>query len=217
LAAAAPPADGDRVSTLSLDERQRVEAAVAAAETRTSAEFAVVVARASDPYAAFPLFWSAILALVAGGVVALAVPSLSGAAIFAIQASLFVVTGLILQVQPLRYWLVPHAIRHEHARRLARLQFGALVQDRTQGDVGLLLFLSLAERHVEILVDRALADRIAQPVWQTIIDDLVPEVRAGRVAAGLVAAIQRCTALLEKHFPAAPGSQNEIPDRVTEV
>lgn len=84
LAAAAPPAGGDRVSALSPNERQRVETAVAAAETRTSAEFAVVVARASDHYAAFPLFWSAILALVTGGVVALAIPSMTGATTFAI-------------------------------------------------------------------------------------------------------------------------------------
>jgi len=33
---------------LSLEERNRIEAAVTAAETRTSAEFAVAVARASD-------------------------------------------------------------------------------------------------------------------------------------------------------------------------
>lgn len=198
-------------------DRQRIEAAVAAAETRTSAEFAVVVAQASDHYAAFPLLWSALLALVAGGAVALVLPRASGGMVFAIEALLFVAGGLIFYTRPLRFRLVPAAIRNEHASRLARLQFAALVHERTPGEVGLLVFVSLAERHVEILVDRGIADRIAETAWQKIIDAFVAEVRGGRVADGLMTAVERCTSILEQAFPAVPRSHNEIPDRVTEI
>ena len=48
------------VRHLSPEERARIEAAVTAAEKRTSAEFAVVVARQSDEYAFFPLLWAAL-------------------------------------------------------------------------------------------------------------------------------------------------------------
>lgn len=202
---------------LSPAQRNLVEAAVAAAETRTCAEFAAVVAQASDQYAAFPLLWSALLALVGGGTVALALPSTTSIMIFAIQASLFVVAGFVLYIKPLRFGLVPTAIRLEQARRLARLQFAALVQQRTRGSVGLLLFVSLAERHVEILVDRAIADRIPETAWQKVIDDFVAQVRAGRVVEGLIAAVEACTKILEEHFPADPASPNEIPNLVTEL
>ncbi|MBY0509378.1 MAG: TPM domain-containing protein [Rhodospirillaceae bacterium] len=202
---------------LSPEERTRIEAAVAAAETHTSAEFALVVAQASDHYAAFPLLWSAVLALAAGGAIAITLPSTSGAVIFAIQATLFVAACLILHARPLGFRMVPAAVRQEHARRLARLQFASLVQERTHGDVGLLLFVSLAERHVEILVDRGIADRISETAWQKIIDDFVAAVRAGRVTEGLIAAVAGCATVLETYFPAAPGNHNEIPDRVTEI
>lgn len=205
------------MSKLSAQDRQRIETAVAAAERRTRAEFAVVVAAASDHYAAFPLLWSAVLALVAGGTVALALPTTSGATVFAIEATLFIALGFVLYLKPLRFHLVPATVRHEHAGRLARLQFTALVHDRTRGDIGVLLFVSLAERHVEILVDRGIADRIPVAAWQKVVDDFIAAVRNGHVADGLVAAVEGCTAVLETHFPAASGQRNEIPDRVMEI
>lgn len=217
LEAAAPPVAGDGMARLSDKDRQSIEATVAAAETRTSAEFALVVAQASDHYAAFPLLWSALLALVAGGAVALALPSTSGGMTFAIQAILFVGGGLLFYSKPLRFRLVPAAIQHEHASRLARLQFAALVHERTPGEVGLLVFVSLGERHVEILVDRGIAGRIPETAWQRVIDEFVAQVRGGHVAEGLIAAVERCTSILEQHFPATPRSHNEIPDRVTEI
>ena len=202
---------------LSSVDRARIEAAVTAAETRTSAEFAVVVAQSSDHYAAYPLLWSAVLALVAGGAVAVALPYTSAAMTIAVQAAVFVVSSLVLHVHALRVRLVPGSVAIEHARRLAQLQFAALVQDRTHGDIGLLLFVSLAERHVEILVDRGIADRIPQSAWQGIVDEFVAAVRGRQLVEGVVTAVERCTSVLEQQFPAKPGARNEISDRVTDI
>lgn len=202
---------------LSAEERNRIETAVAAAEARTCAEFAVVVAQASDDYAAFPLLWSALLALLVGGGIAIAAPGMSVGTTFAMQATVLVVAGLLLYLRPLRVRLAPTAVQQTHAMRLARLQFAALVHERTRGGMGLLLFVSLAERHVEILVDRGIAERIPETAWQNVIDDFVGEIRAGHVAQGFIAAVQGCTAVLEQHFPSASGDHNEIADRVTEI
>jgi putative membrane protein len=202
---------------LSSEDKQRIEKAVTAAESQTSAEFVVVVAHASEQYAAFPLLWSALVALVVGGGTALALPNVSGRMIFIIEAILFVVSGLVLYTKPLRFRLVPNAIRTECARRVARLQFGSLVHERTRGEAGLLLFVSLAERHVEILVDRGIASRVPQPVWEKIVEDFVIDVRAGQTIEGILATIERCTSVLREHFPTIPGDRNEIVDHVTEI
>ena len=66
---AAAHRDGGDMTRLSETDKTRIEAAVAAAEVRTGAEFAVTVARASDRYAAFPLAWSTGLALAAGSAI----------------------------------------------------------------------------------------------------------------------------------------------------
>ena len=202
---------------LSPEERDRIEAAVAAAEKRTSAEFAVVVARASDDYALFPLLWAALLALVTGGAIAIATPMLSVGISFAIQAGAFFTASLLLHLPFLRPRLVPPSVQRECADRLARLQFASLVNEQTRGDVGLLLFVSLAERHVEILADNGIAARIPQAAFQNIIDAFIRDVHQGKIADGFIAAIERCTLLLQQHFPARPDDPDEIANRVTEI
>jgi putative membrane protein len=92
---------------LSADERNRIEAAVSAAETRTSAEFAVVVARASDDYALYPLLWAGLLALLTGGVIAIATPAIGVSLSFAAQAGVFIAAGLLFQLKILRPRLAP--------------------------------------------------------------------------------------------------------------
>jgi len=202
---------------LSAEERNRIEAAVTAAETRTSAEFAVVVARASDDYAPFPLLWAGLLALVTGGVIAIAGPMTSVSLGFAIQAGVFIAAGLLLQLKNLRPRLAPPATQREYAARLAKLQFASLVNERTHGDVGVLLFVSLAERYVEILIDNGIAARIPQTAFQNIIDAFINEVHQGRIAAGFIAAIEACAGILEQHFPARPEEPDEIANKVTEI
>jgi putative membrane protein len=131
--------------------------------------------------------------------------------------TLFAVGSVAFYTKPLRFLLVPAAILKEHAGRLARLQFAALVHDRTPGDVGLLLFVSLAERHVEILVDRGISDRIPTATWQKIVDDFVEKVRAGRTTEGIIGAIESGTTILAQHFPPIPGAPGAISDRLTEL
>jgi putative membrane protein len=202
---------------LSESDRAKVEAAVAAAERRTGAQFALVVAHASDEYAPYPMLWSAVIALIVGDAVALIRPELGTWWIVALQAALFIVADVILHLRPLRYHLVPNRVRKAHATRLARLEFAARVQNRTASDVGLLLFVSAAERHVEILVDRGIAARIDQKLWEKIVADFVATVGAGQIAAALINAVEACTALLERHFPPQPGTEATIPGTVTEV
>ena len=49
--------------------------------------------------------------------------------------------------------------------------------------------------------------------WQAAIDALTSHMRAGRIAAGFSAAIERCGAVLAAHAP-PDGSPNELPDRL---
>jgi putative membrane protein len=200
-------------------DRARVEAAVRAAEQRTSAQFAVVVAHASDAYALYPVLGAALLALVIGDIAALAWPDLGTWWIVAIQAAIFVIADLVLHAKALRFRLVPTKVKCTHAARLARLQFAGLVHDRTKGDVGVMLFVSEAERHVEILVDRGIAARIPETAWQAVVADFVAKVAAGQVAEALIGAVTGCTAILEQHFPPVPGigGAPELSGTITEI
>jgi putative membrane protein len=205
------------MTVLSPQDRDRLEAVIKAAEARTSAEFALVVMDASDDYVVFPLLWAAVAALVAGGVLALVLPHLSAAVLFAVQTAIFVVLGLLFHLRRLRPRLAPERVKRAHATRMARMQFAALVHDRTREETGILLFVSLAERHVEIIPDGGIAGRVAQAEWERIIAGFLAEVRAGRLVPALTSAVSACVAVLEEPFPPGPGRHNEISDRVTEA
>ena len=49
--------------------------------------------------------------------------------------------------------------------------------------------------------------------WQAAIDTLTTHIREGQIAAGLIAAIERCGAVLAEHAP-PDGSGNQLPDRL---
>lgn len=187
-------------------ERTHIEAAVAAAEKRTAARIAVTVAHRADDYAAYPMLAAAILALIVGDVVALIWPALATWWIVVLQAALFIAADLVFHLRPLRYRLVPPRVKKNHAHKLARLEFAALALDRTPGDVGLLIFLAEAERHVEILPDADIAARIAPDQWQKIVAGIVSGIAANRAAAALADAIGACASLLAIPFPQTPGA-----------
>ena len=202
---------------LNESDKARIEAAVAAAEARTAAEFAVTVARAADRYAAYPLAWSTGLALVSGGALMLARPELSGSVLLSAVASVFILLATTLGFPGVRHRLAPPRIKRAVVERLALAQFAQHVQGRTHGKVGVLLFVSLAEHHAQILVERGIADAVPQAAWQATIDKLTAAIAAGKLGEGMETALKDAAALLAPHFPPLAGDRNELPDQVREV
>jgi putative membrane protein len=78
----------------------------------------------------------------------------------------------------------------------------------------MLLYVSLAERTVVILVDRAIKARIAVDTWSAIVARFKQS--DGPVVERVLAAIDACAAALSSHFPPVPGQRDEIPNRVEE-
>jgi putative membrane protein len=190
---------------LSKAERDRIHAATAAVESRTNAAFALTIVPVSERYVLFPLVWGAVLALAATGVLALIRPELGVGFGFVINAALFIVLSLILDWLPLRLMLVPRRAKHAHARQLAHREFAARILANAQHRNGVLFFVSLGERYVEIIADRDIHARVPEGAWDKIVADFIAAVKAGRLADGFIAAIEACAALLETHYPRQGG------------
>lgn len=202
---------------LTAAQQASIEAAVTAAERRTNAEFAVVVANSSDDYAGFPLVWAGAAALLAGGAVLLLWPSLTAPELFWGEAALYAVVALGLSYLPARASLAPGFVREDRARAMADLQFAARVEGRTAEGVGLLLFLSLAEHVAEIRVDARIAAAVPQSSWQTILDELVASIHSGTVADAIAQAVAASADKLADPFPPRTDQANEIANRVAQL
>jgi putative membrane protein len=77
-----------------------------------------------------------------------------------------------------------------------------------------LIFVSVAERHAEIVADTAIDARVPLGTWKGIIDELTAAIAKGQPADGLVAAIAATGAHLAQHFPPDTGNPNELPDHL---
>jgi putative membrane protein len=183
------------------EEHERIDAAIGAIERSTAADLCVVVTRVSDRYSLHPVAWAAIGALLLGGLVSLLRPEIASRTTFLIQLSLLIVLTLLLDWLPIRLSIVPERVKHAHARQLAHREFNAHVgggQKRNR----VLLFVSLGERYVEIVVDHETHALAPAGAWNKIVDEFLATVKAGRVADGVLTAVAACGAILKTQHPA---------------
>ena len=93
----------------------------------------------------------------------------------------------------------------------------AMKYARTHGRTGILIYLSLDEHRAEIVADEAIAAKVAPEVWGDAMAAMLAHLRDGRLADGLVAAVEKVGVVLAAHFPRAEDDRNELPDRLIEV
>ena len=109
---------------------------------------------------------------------------------------------------------LPYQLRDATARERAVAVFGELGVWDTEHNNGVLIYLLLAERCIEIVADRGLNRHVNAAQWQQISDAMAAAFKTGEFEAGLNQAVDAVDALLVRHFPAAPGdaNPNELPD-----
>ena len=224
------------VRQLSDSDHRRVSAAIAAAEARTDGEIVAVATPISDSYHDVALHWAvaALLAVLAwaawqpdwllwwsetllGGW--RAEPTLGQLLFFLLVLATIKFTGvlLVLRWMPLRLALTPRATKARRVRRRAVTIFKAAAERRTIGRTGVLIYLSMAEHRAEIVADEAITSKTSPETWGEAMAALLEDVRAGRPADGMIAAIAEVGAVLAEHFPRSDTDTNEIPDKLIEL
>lgn len=83
----------------------------------------------------------------------------------------------------------------------------------TEHNNGVLIYLLLADRDVEIVADRGIHGRVGSPGWEKICRKIEAAFKQGHYAEGVVDGIQAVTQHLSKHFPASEGGRNELLDK----
>jgi putative membrane protein len=221
---------------LSDEDHAKVSAAIAAAEAQTNGEIVAVATPISDSYHDVALHWAliplfAVLAWAAWRPTALTwwyeflvggwdgEPTMSQllTLLMVFAALKFTVALLILKWMPLRIALTPGATKERRVRRRAITIFRAAAERRTAGRTGILIYLSMAEHRAEIVADEAITKVTTPETWGEAMAALLVEVKQGRPADGIIAAIERVGAVLAEHFPRSAGDTNEIPDKLIEL
>lgn len=99
------------------------------------------------------------------------------------------------------------------ARERAIEVFSGLRVWDTEHNNGVLIYLLLADRDVEIVADRGIHARLGQETWEAVCRGMETAFRNGQFEAGVLAGIRAVGEHLAHHFPARGGKPNEMPDR----
>ena len=78
---------------------------------------------------------------------------------------------------------------------------------------GVLIYLLLADRDVEIVADRGIDAYVGAAGWDNICRDMEAEFRNGRFEDGVINGIAAVSRELAKHFPPHSPQRNELPDK----
>ncbi len=194
-------------------QRQQVSSAIAEVEKTTDAELVAVLARRADNYFYIPTLWAAFIALITPAVINLTPFWLSYHEVLLAQWLVFFAFAILLRIPPLMVRLIPKAVRYRRASNFAYRQFLENGLHHTQGETGVLIFVSEAEHYVEILADRGIDQHVSAEKWQSIVDDLIAQLKRGDTLEGMLECIEAAGALLRQYAPVTH-DKNELPDHL---
>jgi putative membrane protein len=198
------------------EEHARLAREIRDAESNTSGEIYVVVAHSSDEFRLVPVLWGAVFALLLPWVLHLTT-MLSTTWILVLQPVAFVVVSALLSIPQLRMQVVPSGLASEAAHRAAMAQFMAHGVHLTDERTGVLIYVCMNPRRIEVVADAGVHQRVGQKQWEAMVAQIATDARVGRLSEGLALAIRKTGAVLTEHFPRKASDRNALPDRVVET
>jgi putative membrane protein len=86
----------------------------------------------------------------------------------------------------------------------------SMTRDRT----GIMIFISLLERKVEVLADCGINEKVSKDYWNHLVDSLSMQIAKKNMIGGVITSIQTCGEALSESFPIKEDDTNEISDEL---
>jgi len=192
--------------------REALTSCVKTIETTTDAELVLVVRARSGSYRHADYLFGTLLAF-AGLLFLLFSPfdfhqywvPIDVAALFAIGAF------LTSRSNSLRRLLTTKKFRSEAVRTGAAAMFYEAGIANTSAEMGVLIYLSVLERRLELIADRGILKGVNALEWNQLLFEL-RQIGRKADAPALLAGLENLGKLLSKHLPATGENPNELPD-----
>jgi uncharacterized membrane protein len=104
-------------------------------------------------------------------------------------------------------------LRGQSSRQRAHEVFSSLRVWDTEHNSGVLIYVQLVDRRIEIVADRGINALVRQQAWDAICRRIELAYRNRDFEPGTLTGIREVTALLAAHFPPGGATPNELPDR----
>lgn len=102
--------------------------------------------------------------------------------------------------------------RGQDARGRALELFGQLRVWDTEHNSGVLIYLLLADKRVEIIADRGIDQKVGNAAWDAICGEMQRSFAARRFKQGVSIGVVAISDLLAAHYPPGADDANELPN-----
>ncbi len=107
---------------------------------------------------------------------------------------------------------LPGLFHGQSARARAIELFSQLRVWDTEQNSGVLIYLQLIDRRVEIVADRGINARVGQDFWNGVCRRMEAAFRIGNFEGGTLLALASITEVLTEHFAATGENRDELPN-----
>lgn len=199
------------------EEQQKIEAAVKAAESKTSGEIVPMVVDSSYDYPRAELIGGGTLALAVGLMVSW---YFGGESIWwflpVFIVGFFIFQQLIRYLPALKRKLIHPDELTEEVKEKALVSFIEQGLHETRDRTGILILISLFEHRVQVLADSGINEKVPEHTWEELVDIIVAGLKSGDACTATCQAITRCGELLQEHFPRKDDDTDELPNLIME-
>jgi putative membrane protein len=218
-------------------DRDRIAAAIAHAEAKTSGEIVCIVDEQPHRYISTVLTLAALLAFalpLIAVLFGLRPETLSPLADWssgdasedlrratevyaAVQLLIFLGAAAVLWWTPLGSALTPRAVKRDRVHAEALVQFRARGLENTRDRTGVLIFACMTDHVAEVIADSAIYARVPPEFWGSTVQALLAGINAGKPADGFVDAVAMAGDVLAEHFKPRDDDTDELPNRLIEI
>jgi putative membrane protein len=198
-------------------EQDALVQCVKKAESTTSGEIVPVIATMSYDYPRAGLIGSLILGALAAVALTLALGREDMWVFLVLFLALFLCFSRLFDAVPAlkRPFLSKREMREEVAEA-AFTAFHAHGLHDTRDKTGIILYVSVFERSVQVLADKGINDMVNPQAWEEVVAMVTDGIRAGNPGQALCAGVTRCGEMLAERFPIKPDDTDELPNLIIE-
>jgi len=123
--------------------------------------------------------------------------------------------ALARYVGPIQKLFVKKGYLDQATSRRAQSEFLSQEVFNTRLRTGIMIFVSFFEHKVMVIADTGISKVVKQEEWDSLVQNIIINIRQGKLVEGIEGAIKRCgEILLEKGFVISPDDINELGDEL---
>jgi len=195
---------------ISETDKKLIKEAITKSESKTSGEILPVILSKSDFYPAAHFRLAIVIGILFSIVFYYSYDFNDPISLLWVQLP-GMITGYALAFIPFlkRLFTTKHEMNEEVHQRAIEVYFEnkvSMTRDRT----GIMIFVSLLERKVEVLADCGINNKVEKNYWDELVSSLLLKIASGKLVDGMVSSIESCGKSLEESFPIKSDDTNEI-------